>query len=84
MPPGAGSDLGVGNPDRAVDLVSFPELTSREHEIAAQECDAVADYLEKRAMNHDGPYAEQLARQHHADAIAVRARADRHRGRVGA
>ena len=63
--------------------MSFPELSSREHEIAAAECDAIADHFEKLAGIHDGPYAEQLSRAHRADAEAVRARADRHRQMAG-
>lgn len=60
-------------------VVSLPELTAREHEVAAQECDAIADHLEKLAGLTDGPLAPYLSTQHRVDAFAIRARAERHR-----
>jgi hypothetical protein len=62
-----------------VAVVTFPELTPREHEVAALECDAIAEYLEKLAGLCDGPLAANLSAQHMACATAIRGRAARHR-----
>ncbi|WP_280481981.1 hypothetical protein [Nocardia cyriacigeorgica] len=57
----------------------LPELTPHEREIDARECDAIAEHLDRLAEIHDGSLALYLARQHRADAAAIRARAGRHR-----
>lgn len=59
--------------------MSLPDLTPREHEVAALECDAIADYLEKLAQLADGPLAMNLASQLNANSVAIRGRAHRHR-----
>jgi hypothetical protein len=58
---------------------SGPDLSLSEREIVARECDAIAAYLEKLAGQADGPRAAYLATQHRATALAIRARAARHR-----
>ncbi|WP_369024078.1 hypothetical protein [Nocardia cyriacigeorgica] len=62
--------------------MSLPDLTAEGHAIAARECDSIADHFDKLAAIHDGQLAPYLARQHRADALAVRARADKHRDRA--
>lgn len=59
--------------------MSLPELTPHEHEIAARECDAIAEHLERVAGVQDGSLGPYLARQHRNDAANIRARAERHR-----
>jgi hypothetical protein len=58
-------------------VVSFPELAPSEHEVAAQECDAIADYLDKTAEIFSDN--AQVATQLRLAAMAVRSRAERHR-----
>lgn len=62
--------------------MSFPDLTPREHEVAALECDAIADYHEKLAGLADGPLAPNLAMQHNVDAFIIRGRAQKHRDKA--
>ncbi len=57
----------------------LPDLSAREHEVAAEECDVVATYLEQLADLVDGNLAVPLARAHRSTAAAVRSRAKRHR-----
>lgn len=59
--------------------MSLPDMCIREHEVAALECDTVAGYLEELAGFVDGPHAAILARAYRSAAMAVRARAGRHR-----
>ena len=59
--------------------MALPNLHPREREVAAAECDAIADYLDTLAGIVDGPAAAAVARSHRSAAAAVRARADRHR-----
>ncbi|WP_280188899.1 MULTISPECIES: hypothetical protein [Nocardia] len=59
--------------------MSLPDLSAEGHAIAARECDAIAEHFERVAEIHDGDLAPYLARQHRADALAVRARAAKHR-----
>ncbi|MBF6399771.1 hypothetical protein IU438_28795 [Nocardia cyriacigeorgica] len=58
--------------------MSLPDLTAEGHAIAARECIAIAEHFERVAEIHDGELAPYLARQHRADALAVRARAAKH------
>lgn len=55
------------------------ELTAREHEVAALECDAIAAYLENLADLADGPLGPNIALAHRATALTVQGRAARHR-----
>ncbi|NEW27259.1 hypothetical protein [Nocardia cyriacigeorgica] len=59
--------------------MNLPDLTAEGHEIAAQECDAIADHLDRMAEIHDGSLGPYLERQHRNDAANVRARAAKHR-----
>ncbi|WP_280470983.1 hypothetical protein [Nocardia cyriacigeorgica] len=59
--------------------MALPELTPHEREIAARQCDAIAEHLDRLAEIHDSSLAQYLARQHRADAAAIRVRAGRHR-----
>lgn len=60
-------------------MMPLPELTPHEREIAARECDAIAEHLDRLAEIHDGSLALYLARQQRADAAAIRERASWHR-----
>lgn len=62
--------------------MSFPDLTPREHEVAAAECEAIAAYFDKLADSHDGVYGRPLAAQHSLDARTIRSRGLRHRERA--
>ncbi|MGW5920824.1 hypothetical protein ACWFPY_17715 [Nocardia fluminea] len=62
----------------------LPDLTAREHEVAAQECDTIAAYLEELAGIVDGPVATHLATGHRMAAQSVRARAEKHRAQAAA
>lgn len=54
-------------------------LSLREHQVAAAECDVLADSLEHLAEIADGPLAANLASAYRSAALAVRGRAGRHR-----
>lgn len=64
--------------------MAFPDLTPREREIAAQECEAIAAHFDQLATFPVGPHGTALATQHAADAQLIRARAERHRDRAEA
>ncbi|WP_280301961.1 hypothetical protein [Nocardia neocaledoniensis] len=57
----------------------LPDMHPRDREVAAAECDAIADYLDTLAGIVDGQVAAAVARSHRSAAAAVRARGDRHR-----
>ncbi|MGN2634645.1 hypothetical protein ACTD5D_00305 [Nocardia takedensis] len=59
--------------------MSLPDLSAREHQVAADECEVLATYLEQLADLVDGEMAVPLARAHRSTAAAMRARAARHR-----
>ncbi|MGN2640738.1 hypothetical protein ACTD5D_32105 [Nocardia takedensis] len=61
----------------------LPDLSAHEHEVAAQECDTLAVYLDQLADLATGELAGPLARAHRSTAAVMRARAGRHRDRAG-
>lgn len=57
--------------------MSLPDLTPREHEVAAAECEAIAAYHDKLA--NGGLEGSTMAAQHRIDAQSIRSRGLRHR-----
>lgn len=56
--------------------MTLPDITPREHEVAAAECEAIAAYHDRLAAG--GLDGSTLAAQHRMDAQAIRSRGMRH------
>lgn len=70
--------LDINSPNFTEEFMKLPDLTPREHEVAAAECEAIATYFDRLADACDGPSADRLIRQHRNSAEAIRNRGRRH------
>ncbi|WP_328660387.1 hypothetical protein [Nocardia salmonicida] len=55
----------------------LPDLTAREQQVAADECDTIAAYLDNMAATVDGLHSAIVGSAHRRAAMAVRNRAAR-------